>query len=269
MLQTAGPKQQIIDVLSSEFPLTAKKVYNVLKKRYQIGSTYIAVYQHMQELVGQGVVVKEGLEYRLDGKWIRNTRAAVESMENNYESAETKTKEAESIKLLTFRNQKDMFAFLATFRQRFFDSAKSGDEVLWLGNHTWGPLFYMATTVAPIKEAIAKGIKFYIAMRGDTSLDRAMVRFYKRIGIEDVMCGTEPLDNRLIYIYGDTMLFIEDSHDFSVEMSEIFKCTERIEEMDLANIYEQLMRRGGMIQVMIIRNPDLVKKYINYIKSIF
>ena len=63
-------KKIIIDILSSEWPLSLSKIYYKIKKKYGLGITYQAVHKAINELTGERILKKEKKEYQLSIDWI-------------------------------------------------------------------------------------------------------------------------------------------------------------------------------------------------------
>jgi len=270
VLQTQGPKQQIIDVLSAEFPLTAKKVYNALKRRYQIGSTYVAVYQHMRELVDQGVVMKEGLEYRLDGKWIERTRQFAINTENNYSALLNGSEIAkiDDAKVLVFDSFEQYFHFAEAIRERYVKSTNGSGTICWLGTHAGGPIFFMKDRLKSIRNTIEKNIKYYIAIRGDAQLDRTMANFYRSMGVNSIT-GANDKDIHTIGIYGDTLLFLIFSEDLRQAINNVFENANGLSDVNIGPAFEEILGKERKLFAIMTSNKDLAEKYRNSIIKLF
>jgi chromosome condensin MukBEF complex kleisin-like MukF subunit len=65
-------KDKIIDLLSSEWPLSLKRIYGKLKKRYGINISYQATHKAINELVEEKVLQKVKKEYKLNIEWVNN-----------------------------------------------------------------------------------------------------------------------------------------------------------------------------------------------------
>lgn len=63
-------KECIVRILSSEWPLTTKEIYNRIALQKKAG--YGSVYKALNELVSMGIVSKESREYKLNHAWIND-----------------------------------------------------------------------------------------------------------------------------------------------------------------------------------------------------
>jgi len=273
MLQTQGPKSQIIDVLSADFPLTAKKVYNVLKRRYQIGSTYVAVYQHMRELVEQGVLAKSGVEYRLDEKWIRNSSALTENMKASYGVNDLNAKGNDGIEstCMACTNYGTLKKLVDSYRKRFLESIDPNktNRILWLGNHVWAPFVSPAEFFDKIREINGKGVRYCVAMRGNTKLDKHVMSLYERAGMNNVKTGAAFGGNETITIYNDTMFYIVFPHESCDLLDRLYSESGNLSDFNYETFNAGFLNMKAPFMMFVIKNPAIVKYYTEKIESLF
>lgn len=77
-------REVIISILSREFPLSIKKIYNQVKKEYNLEVTYQAVFKVVKEMLNDGVVEGKGKEYQLNIKWIRELENELDVIKKSY-----------------------------------------------------------------------------------------------------------------------------------------------------------------------------------------
>ncbi len=80
-------KEQIIECLIAEWPLSAKKIYYLLKKNGK-SMTYQAVYKALKEMQHSSVIVKAGMQYSIDPCWANHLREMSERIEKSYQGSE-------------------------------------------------------------------------------------------------------------------------------------------------------------------------------------
>ncbi|MEM4390916.1 MAG: hypothetical protein QXX06_03585, partial [Candidatus Diapherotrites archaeon] len=77
-------KKKIVHLLSLEWPLTAKSVYNRLKRYYNVNISYQAVFKLLKELEKEDVLVCKNLHYMLNVEWLKQIKKSLEVVEKNY-----------------------------------------------------------------------------------------------------------------------------------------------------------------------------------------
>jgi hypothetical protein len=266
--QATEAKDQIIGLLAEQFPITAQKLYNLMKKRYLTGLTYHAVYKHLNELAAKKVVIKEGTEYRLSGEWMENTQRFLNGMEANYAAQKLNGASIETVRLLSFKSQTDFYSFIEGVRESFISENK-GKEIFWMGNHAWAPLFFMNSTADGIKNAKKNGVNYYICIRGGTALDKTVAEFYKSMGVNFVKFGTGNENSYTIYIYGNELILVDHPLGVSDQIHAVFKRTKSPNDIDLGRLYQNVMQKEQPVHVMVIKNREFVERYKNAIKSYF
>jgi len=77
-------KDLIIHILSKQWPLTARKLFFILKNEHSLGITYQAVHKALNQLIGSKVIEKKDKEYRLSIDWLESLKKFVERSEVSY-----------------------------------------------------------------------------------------------------------------------------------------------------------------------------------------
>jgi len=60
----------IISILSQDYPMTTKKIYNIARKQYSSNITYQAFYKVILSMVEKKALIKKGFEYEINISWI-------------------------------------------------------------------------------------------------------------------------------------------------------------------------------------------------------
>ncbi|HIG98778.1 TPA: hypothetical protein HA231_05135 [Candidatus Woesearchaeota archaeon] len=104
-------KERVVEILGEFWPLTARKLYLKLKKRYGFMSTYQAAYRAVTELLTQDVLVKEGKNYSLSPEWIERMVNVTDSLLDKYTQA-GRINPSVSLQKLTFQSIGDAWDFI-------------------------------------------------------------------------------------------------------------------------------------------------------------
>lgn len=79
-----GTREAIISILSREFPLSIKKIYNQVKKEYHSELTYQAVFKLVKEMMQDNILEKSDKEYKLNINWIKQLENEIGVIKKNY-----------------------------------------------------------------------------------------------------------------------------------------------------------------------------------------
>jgi hypoxanthine-guanine phosphoribosyltransferase len=84
-------REAVISILSNEFPLSTKKIFNRVKKDHNLSVTYQAVFKSIQEMIVENVLEKIDKEYKLNITWIENLENEIKIIKHSYVKGEGKS----------------------------------------------------------------------------------------------------------------------------------------------------------------------------------
>ena len=82
--QNKTTKDAVISVLAEKWPLTAKEIYNRVKRESNTTVSYQAIHKLLNQLIEEKIIVKEGMGYLLNKDWIKNLKNFSSSLEELY-----------------------------------------------------------------------------------------------------------------------------------------------------------------------------------------
>ena len=82
--QNKSTKDAVISVLAEKWPLTAKEIYNRVKRESGTTVSYQAIHKLLNQLIEEKIIVKEGMGYLLNKDWIKNLKNFSSSLEELY-----------------------------------------------------------------------------------------------------------------------------------------------------------------------------------------
>ena len=258
-------RNQVIEILGSEFPLSAKQIFNRVKKQ-GISGTYHGVYDCVQEMVRTGVINKDGVEYHLNQKWIMNIKLFINNVENNYNPFKNEayrhvdihlTKDA---KVLGFSSIESFYDFMNASRKKLIDkNGENHNGVFWLTNHIFGPLLFMRDRLNSVKQMNDKKIKHYIAIRGNGSIDKYILDFYNRLGLTTVKTGVSDGIKYTLAVYDNVLMILMPNQTF-LEIDNFLEGVTSVEDLDTSILFE-LIKKKQHFHVLIVENKSLVDYY--------
>jgi predicted transcriptional regulator len=82
--ENASTKQKIISILSERWPLSAKQIYENMKKHYSANISYQAIHKMIKELEEEKLVERKDSNYQLNINWIQQSKKTFEYVEKQY-----------------------------------------------------------------------------------------------------------------------------------------------------------------------------------------
>lgn len=266
------PKDQIVALLGEQFPLTAHKLYNLMKKRYLTGTTYHATYKHLQEMVRKGVVTKSGMEYRLNEEWIKKSREFAVQTEINYGSGILNgiMEKVEIGMIVPFTSLSNFYSFLNTFKRNFVNCVDTSKDnsIYYLGDHLLGPIVSMKDRVDVINEIKKKNIKYVVCIRGNTPLDKRMIKFYRKLGIKYSKYGMNDGGNGMLTVYNNMVLYSIRPPKLLKEIDALFNNAKNTNDIITNEKIVSLLNKECKFYAVIINDKKVADYYRSMIDSI-
>jgi hypothetical protein len=267
-------KDQIIGLLAEQFPITAQKLYNLMKKRYLTGLTYHAVYKHLNELAAKDVVIKSGTEYRLNGEWIKNLGAFASNLEINYaQKSATQlladTSGMENVRLLSFNSIRSLDGFLRRLKESFVNDSNGNDKkvICWQVDHSWWNILYMQEQSEIAQKLKEKNIQSFFLIEGNTKLDNWVAEFYNKNGI-NAKIGIKNHTKAVLGVYGDTLIYLIYPPEMLAEIDDIFRNCKGFTDRAAGRLTD-IMNKNMKLHALMIKNPYMVENYKENILSHF
>jgi len=208
-------KDYIISVLGYDWPLTIKKIYNLIKKKYGHNVTYQAIYKTVNELQNKNVLEKKSQGYQINLKWLKDLHSYTEVIETNYytknrlnliDGIKDARKEG-NINILTFETFFDVEKYLYYLQKHYILSSKNKEVICVHHNHEWRPLFYLRAEYNWIKKLKDLGHNTYVLCANNTLVDKWCSDFYKSIGCK-IKLNAKCASTCELMVFGDVVIQI-------------------------------------------------------------
>ncbi len=260
--KAATTKDYIMTILGYDWPLTAKKIHNLIKKKYGYSATYQAVYKTINGLLKDGVVEKNDKGYQLNLKWLKDLHRYTEVIETNYYTKNRLNliegiKEARAegnINVLTFETLFDVEKYLYYLQKQFIHSANGKEVICVHHNHEWRPLFYLRAEYNWQKKLDGLGHRTYVLCRGNSESDRKSAEFYKGLGCKiktNVNCAST---NELM-VFDDFVIQVFLPHEIKARMDELL-----VGVVDHALLIKEIFEKKAEIQVIINKDRNIAEQ---------
>jgi len=258
----ATTKDYVLTILGSDWPLTTKKIHNLIRKKYGYNPTYQAVYKTLNLLLDDGIIERKKEGYQLNLKWLKEVHRYTEVVETNYYTKNRLNliegiKDARTegnINILTFETLFDIEKYLYYLQKQFILSTAKKEVICVHHNHEWRPIFYLRAEYNWQKKLSSLGHTTCILCRGSTKMDKEGAEFYRYAGCK-VKTG--------VNCAGTNELMVFD--DFVVQ---VFLPSELKREMDLCfsskicpkDMIDRVFESKTEIQVVINRDKRIAEQ---------
>ncbi len=226
-------KQDMINILSNKWPMTAKKMYGRLSKSRSI--SYQAVHKAMKELALQGVVEKNGGGYALSTEWINSINEFGQKLKNNYYALENH-REIKKLYKFVFSRHMDFVRFHIDFTETVLEKEKHV-SLLFLMRHVPYPFKFTGSDFEKLKALMSKvgqKIDWTIVARGSGPLDQWCAKYWRKFGIK-VRTGTETPTDSSMFLVNDYIAETRMPQKANEFWDDLFRRTPDAVDIELVN----------------------------------
>ncbi len=257
-------KDLIISILIDNWPLTLKKVYNQIKKKYSVSVTYQAVHKAITELKEKKIVEKNNREYKLNINWIKNIKDFSEKLEESYK----KERSCFETGNFSFDTVWELWPFFIDALKR--DIFNAGNKsVCWIGN------ILINSQIGTEKEhnfyqEFFKKHRFIMVSKSSSLIDKIWKHYWEKMGVK-VKVGVKMPINPTIdsFVIGDYVIQIFHTERESEIVKNLRKKVKKVSDIDMAKINDIYFKKFGKIHVVATKNTELASQLRSKVESLF
>ena len=246
-------KNIIISVLLEEWPLSAKIIYN--KVRREKGITYQAIFKTLMEMVDKGIIARENKEYRINLKWVGDIKNFIKDVELRH------SEKKDPLKDLIRLNYADGY-----FLMNKFSTVREMDEFLFkfifkeenfyaFVKHPWFPLIHSKEMASYSCKPCSNKV---VIFSNKTPLDKDCRIFFKKLG-ERTPVYEKFTPCYSFSIYGNYIVQGFFEKDLMENLDRIFRKTKSIRDLDLIDFNKNFFEKKTNIVFTTIYNPILAE----------
>jgi len=258
-------KDLVISILTDDWPLTLKRIYNQIKKRYAVSVTYQAVHKAINELKEKGVIKKEGKVYLIDKKWIENIKDFSEKLEKSYEEERPLSKIKEGFSVNTIWELWPIF--IEAFKKDIFNS--NNKSVCYVGHLVLNPQLGSEKQIEDYQE-LAKKYKFFMVATSHSLLNKIWKSYWEKLGVK-VKIGAKLNSNPSIdiFVVGNFIIQIFHPEKIIEKENKLREKVKKVSDINIKDIHDIYFKNYGKIHVIAIKNKELSSQLRNEVELLF
>jgi len=175
-------KDAIISILTGEWPLSARKIYNRVKNM-GLDVSYQAVHKTTRELLNDGIILKEYKAYSINKNWIYGVKFFADNLSKVYEGKTTMTIDKafeQGFGSFTFDNIYPFYLGITnTLKRLSYESKKYDGAGFAQVKHMYWALASSQKEYDLLCDIFRSCKEVYILCRNNTKADRIASEFYK------------------------------------------------------------------------------------------
>jgi hypothetical protein len=249
-------KDAVISILTIEWPLSLRTIFNRIKKQYGYSSTYQAVFKAVKELCEMAVLRENDKKYEINISWIKKVQSFTDIVETNYYAKERMqsisgvkdSKQKGDIMVLNFESIFDAEKYLYYFMKSVLFK-KRNDTVCYHTNNEWRPIFYLRSEYNYYRRLAERGHEFYFLCSGNSQMEKLCGQFYKSIGV-NFKTTKQRFANDLL-VFDEYFIHIFIPEDFKNKMKQM------LDRKDIMHLLHDVLDTKTSVRVVITKDKDL------------
>jgi len=255
-------REQAIQVLSEEWPLTAKEVHKRLGKEFYNEISYQAVHKLLSEMQEQGLIKNENKKVELNKEWLKAQKQFFEETEAKYTGKNNKYIIDQNERGPQTFEFDDYSTFCITMAEMINNQLqlegmdKTGAGLL---RHLWFPTSFKFVDFDLLKK-MAKYGKTHLAVKSDSPFDNWLAKQYGQANLGPIKLGAKELDVEDDFaVRGDYFFQIHFSEETKQIMDEYYSRVNNITDLLKEYIQQKITKKKMKITLTITRNKDMVE----------
>ena len=252
----SSTKDQIVSILSQEFPLSAKQIFNQISKNSG-NISYQAVHKALLELLSSKVVEKKGSDYLLSMQWVNSLQGSLDGIRAKYLSLSNELPDQSN---LLFESITELDSFLIKLFLKVISSRQDEPVLCLQWSHFWLPLFEKEDYIQA--RELGKVTKAYCVSRGNTAIDKWCSDFWNKNNTKTkIGCNVASASD--IIAFEDLVIQVFYPPEIKKELDRVYDGTKRISDLNVDDFFETVFQKKTKIPVIINRNQqiaDQIKK---------
>ncbi len=257
-------KDQIVNLLSYDWPLSLNKIHNILKKRYKKNTSYQATFKAIKDMLSKKIIQKSKEGYSLNLDWIKNVHNQTEIIRANYYSQGHSSLiigDSESLRTLVFEKWFDVEKYLYYLQKNYILNSKEREIICVYHHHEWRPIFYLRAEYNWINEMNSLGHGLFVLCSGNKSLDKWAANFYKSIHVK-LKLGYNFKEPFELLVFGDLIVQVYIPFELQAKLDKIFN-SQNLDELNHKKIIKEIFEKETEIKVIINKDKKLAREIKN------
>ncbi len=268
-------RDDILSILSEEFPLSANEIASRVKRQMGKNITYQAVHKTIQQMVERKILAKEGRSYRIAPEWVQHTKEYIQLLEKTFQHTPSVKKVLDQLPkpmTLHFTRYSELCVFVAQLLVEYRESKKvkmPNYALLW---HIWWPLKFDFSMWELFKKMDDFNPDNRVVVTQDTKFDQMVGKYYRLCNSTDRLIIGVPSSERVeedVMARGDMIIQVKYSEETKKELHRIFSKIRSL--TDLFHIYFIKGKQDGPfdIELTVSENPAMARLIKEKIKRYF
>ncbi len=264
-------KDAVVSFLVQEWPLSAKKLYNKVRKA-QFEVSYQAVHKAIKELLDRDIIERQERGYQLNKYWIRGIENFASQIRVAYEEKSRPPMEkffTGETSTTTFHNLFEFLSFMVDFLTRLHDFQEE-HGILADFRHLWWPLSFEGEGYKRFEKMGNGWNGTYLLCRKDTAADRLVFDFYNSFKPAcKIRYGVGCSQDCDVCVIGDFVVQTFFTDELNKELDQVYKIMKDVKSTAISDFLKTLFFKKCEIVLVVTKSPTLAEQKRKQILKLF
>jgi predicted transcriptional regulator len=253
----------IIEILSENWPLTTKQIYNRLKRSYGVSVSYQAVHKQLKKMLEEKMITKNEKTFLLSYTYIKKLSSYSKKLES---SLRKESKDGSTV--LVLDSLIDCGKFLINeflSNKGKYPNPENKDSVcMW--THAW-PIVGASPEEHETMKKIMKETTHWNVCVHSTFLDKVTSNYVKKLG-KKVVLNKKFSMKPDTFVQGDFILQAHFPEDLEKEMHQLYTKIKSERDFDMKKMFDFGSKKYG-VKIVIFKNQELADSLREEAKKLY
>ncbi|MBT3985639.1 hypothetical protein HOD38_04860 [archaeon] len=258
-------REMIVNILTTDFPLSIKKLKLLLKKNYNKSVSYQAIHKEINNLIDDKIAIKKDQKFQLNIHWLQEVRFSTDLVLSNYSSKKRNSilrlldlkRDGDTVSF-DFSSYNEIDAFFLELFDYYSDLFPQKNTILMHYSNNWWPLLY------PMEER-----RIFSKIKADVygitalkyTLNKWCCEYEKSIGINVHFTPTKDGIQWTHNVFGDLLFNIYLDEDINKKIVKFFNKNRDFRGINLRELIEIIHEKGNF-KLVVIKDTAFTKSVL-------
>jgi len=259
-------KDAIIFILTNEWPLSARKIYNRVKNN-GLSVSYQAVHKTINQLVEKEVIIRSNGDYQISIEWAKRVKDFGERLIYKNKNLPDSVTDSlrQSYASFTLETLYDYYKFMMDLLEHLINQTEAKDVGAIYFKHMYWALSASDKEYNQFKMLLSKR-KAYIICNGNTYADKMLAKFYSFFNTS-IKLGVSYVDACDFFTGGDYTVQAHFPDNIRKITDDAYKNIKDV--AILKKFYDDTFHKKTEINVVLMKNQKLSEQLRNRVLSYF
>lgn len=258
LLNLETTKGQIVYCLCNEWPLTAKRIHQHVKRDFRHTLSYQAIHKTLQDLTREETIESSPDGYLISPKWVEQSEQFLKTVKESYQKGKFNQVQQQDHQTLTFHSIVDLGRYL------IFDFLQHDTGSERIGVAHWQHMYYLAglskEEVESIRENMQKN-QWIVLCRSKSPFNQMLANSYEKMGGKVIFTSQLASKDFDLWVWGDLIAQIYYPQDVKDHWYTPFSKVKEVDKIDFEAYLNAMHRKTNPITVHVFKDEKLSQQY--------